>query len=139
MSDKILQFLSNHEECVIATVNNNGKPEAATVGFSQNNKLQLVVGTNMKTRKFKNIKQNPSVAIVVGFEGEVTLQYEGTASLIPNDEQEARLKPHFEKLPGVEKFKDEPGQVYFLIEPTWIRYTDYSIHPEQVEEIKDFS
>lgn len=133
---KILAFLAQHEECVIATAGEHS-PEAATVGFSESPSLELVIGTSTSTRKYQNIMKNPQVAIVIGFNGEQTVQYEGTARQLIGEELEQRQTSHFKKLPEVEHFKNDPGQMYLLITPTWIRYTDYS-QPEPVEELRQF-
>jgi uncharacterized protein YhbP (UPF0306 family) len=136
MKDRMLEFLKENEQCVLATINKNGLPEAATVGFSQNNRLELVIATSPKTRKHKNMLNNPNVALVVGFEGSVTVQYEGKVSLIKDGEFDQLLKQYFEKLPAARKFKDES---YFLIKPTWIRYSDFSQSPKLIEELREFS
>jgi general stress protein 26 len=134
---KILNFLKQHDDCVIATIGENG-PEAATVGFSEAPELELTIGTLNDSRKYQNIKRNPHVAVVVGFSGEVTVQYEGIVRELAGDELLERQKLHFRKIPGVEHYKDEPGQVYFSISPAWIRITDYT-QDEPVEELERFA
>jgi general stress protein 26 len=134
---KILAFLAQQEECVIATACDN-VPEAAIVGFSESPSLELVIGTSSATRKYRNITKNPQVAVVIGFTGNVTVQFEGIARLLSGEELERRQKTHFKKLPEVEHFKNDPGQVYLLLSPTWVRYTDYS-QPDPVEELREFA
>jgi pyridoxine/pyridoxamine 5'-phosphate oxidase len=131
-----LDFLKQHEECVLATVHANGAPQAATVGFSENEKLQLVFGTFSASRKFANLQHDQRVAVVVGFRGDITLQYEGRVRQLAGDELEERLQAHFVKLPGAVRYKSEPGQVYFSIEPTWVRLINYSVHPWDIKELR---
>lgn len=140
MSDtkqKILEFLKTHSDCVLATTNLRGLPEAATVGFSESQDLELVFGTSQNTRKFANIAHEPHVAVVVGFSGDTTVQYEGIASLLMEPELSQRLKRHFEKIPEVEQYRNSPRQVYLKIKPIWIRYTNYADQPA-VEELVEF-
>lgn len=135
--DKILEFLKAHEECVIATVNAQGLPQAAVMGFSENNKLELMLATHSNTRKFKNISRHPYVAIVVGFEGTATVQYEGRVRVLEGKELQERQIAHFRKLPDAEKYKNDP-EVYMSVTPTWVRYTDYSQKEGQIEELREF-
>ena len=51
---------------VIATVGENGEPEAALIGFGQTDDLTLVIGMSGKSRKYKNIMGNPKLALVIG-------------------------------------------------------------------------
>ncbi len=134
---KILDFLNQHDDCVMATTNEQGQAEAAVVGYSANSQLELTVGTSKKTRKYQNILHEPHVAIVVGFNGEITVQYEGFARELGGEELRERQRLHFEKIPSVEHFKNDPDQVYFSISPTWVRYTDYTQEPA-TEELRQF-
>jgi len=137
MSDleEILAFLRQHEECVISTIGPNGEPQSATVGFSEDGKGELMFGTFDASRKFRNLNRDPRVSVVVGFEGSTTVQYEGVARQLTGDELLERQKAHFAKMPSVEKYKNNPGQVYFTIAPTWMRYTNYHAEPWDIREI----
>lgn len=134
----VLQFMNKFETCVIATVNANGQPEAATVGFSVDIEFKILIGTNQKTRKALNLAKNNKVAMVVGFEGLKTLQIEGIAEKIDVEKNLGRINLHFDKVPGAKKFAGEFGQNYYLITPNWLRFTDYTrVNP--VFETEDLS
>ncbi len=135
---KILEFLNAHDCCVIATTDNDGKPEAATVGFSATDDLKLTIGTYRGTRKFANLQTNSKVAVVVGFSGDITIQYEGVARELTEPKLSERLKVHHAKLPSALKYRDHTDQTYLLIDPTWIRYTNYANNPD-VEELREFA
>jgi general stress protein 26 len=135
---KVLDFLKRHEDCVMATVGDSGLPQAAVVGFSETPQLELMIGTTKASRKYRNLQQNPHVAIVVGFSGSITVQYEGTARVLSGAELADRQQLHFQKIPGVVHYKDDPDQVYFSISPTWVRYTDFT-QEQPVEELRQFS
>ncbi len=134
---KVIAYLGQFEECVMATVNEKGQPEAATVGFSENQNLELMIGTSRNSRKCRNIFQNPQVAVVVGFKGDITVQFEGIARELTDEELTERKKLYFKKLPELKVFERDPDQVYFSITPNWVRYTDFS-QEEKVEELRDF-
>lgn len=131
------KYMDGFKECVVATVNPEGNPQAATVGFSIDEKFQVIIATNESTRKANNISNNSNIALVVGFSGDTTLQYEGIAEKTPTNELGSRLEEHFKKLPGAKKFANDAGQAYFLIKPTWLRFTDYTAEDE-IFETRDF-
>ncbi len=136
---KIDNLMNASKTCVIATVTPEGNPEAATVGFSHNDKYELLIGMSNTSRKYHNLMANSAVAVVVGFEKPATVQYEGTAKLISGTELETRLKAHFEKVPGAKIYSQGVDQVYFSITPKWMRYTDIEAEPEvEVIEITEF-
>ncbi len=134
----VRQFLDEHDTCVLATVNADGKPQSATVGFSIDENWGILIGTNKNTRKYKNLEHNPNVALTIGVVGSKTVQYEGIAKELTIEELGARLKEYFSKVPASKKFLDAEGQRYFIITPTWLRFTDYTA-PEPIFETKDFA
>ena len=82
MDDKktILEFLKTVNHAVIGTVNKNGNPQGATVGFGQTEELEIIFGTSSLTQKAQNISQNNHVSLVVN-DPTRSVQYEGTARL----------------------------------------------------------
>lgn len=133
---KVKEFLNINQTCVISTVYNNS-PQSATVGFSIDDNLNILIGTKSNTRKARNIKLNPNVSLVIGFEGKVTVQIEGKAQEISREELGERLTLHFEKVPGSKKFLNDELQVYYLIKPNWLRFTNFN-ETQPVIEITEF-
>lgn len=133
--DIVKQFMNQFQTCVLSTVRDN-KPQSATVGFSVDDELNILVATQLSTRKASNILSNPFVSIVIGFEGNKTVQIEGKATQATADELADRLEIHYEKVPSAKKFASYEGQAYFLIRPSWPRYTDYTA-PEPVSEMEN--
>lgn len=137
MKKQITDFLNEFILGTISTVTPDNKPESAYVGFTHNNDLQLIVGTSNKTRKYQNLQQNANVAFVVAStKGEV--QYEGSASEISETEYDNLVASGvFTHLPGIQKYRNDPNQVYLLIKPTWLRFIQHG--PEDVvEEMTEF-
>src|SRR6185369_13519133 len=85
---KLLDFLRENKLMVISTVDSEGnKPEAAVVGFAENENLELIFGTSTTTRKYKNIQGNSMVACVIGWDGRFgTVQYEGMVRELSKEE-----------------------------------------------------
>ncbi len=135
--EKVHKFLNGQQTCVIARVNPAGGASAATVGFSHDEKLQIIIASKNFTRKVNDIRQNSNVAIVFGFEMPITVQYEGVAKEVAKDELGEKLARHFEKVPAAKRFADDPRETYLLITPTWLRYRNL-MDESQTFETKDF-
>ena len=127
----ILNFLQTQHHMIIATVNGQGKPEAAFVGFAESDDLSLIFGTSTASRKYRNIQIDNYVAIVFGSEKGITVQYEGTASSLIGEELLAYKKMYFTKMPSSQKYENNKDQNYLKITPNWLGYTDYA--KEEIE------
>lgn len=135
MKEKLLVFLSDRSYCVLSTVNTHNKPESAFVAFS-NNGLELIIGTSSQSRKYQNILQNPSVAIVVADEtGEV--QYGGEATILAGQTATSAENQYTAQIPGSDKYRQDPTQVYIQIRPTWVRFIQHG-EPDIIEEFTEF-
>lgn len=120
-----LKFLAERMFTVISSVNDQGKPQSALVGYSNNDKFEFLIGTSSLSRKYKNIITNNAISLVVAdLAGE--LQFEGAAELI-NDAEYQRLTSEegFRGLPGYDHYRNDPNQVFFKITPTWIRLINH--------------
>lgn len=131
----IYDYLSVHKDGVISTISPLGLPESAVVGYSETPMLELIFGTNISSRKARNIQKNPYVSFVVWSLDGITIQYEGKASILVGEELENLLNIHFAKIPEVKKYATDSGQTYFMIKPNWIRYTDCTVNPWKVIEV----
>lgn len=129
---EVKAFLDSFETCVIATMSGD-QPQAATVGFSIDDNFQVLIASNESARKAQNLKKNAKVALVVGFKGPKTVQLEGVAEKLDQHQGQGRIKLHFEKVPGAKKFAGESNQTYYLVAPTWLRFTDYTQDPSVFE------
>jgi hypothetical protein len=95
------------------------------VGFAVSEDLEIVFDTVGTTRKIVNLRRDPRVALVVGWDDEQTVQIEGIADE-PSGADPARLKQvYFGVYPdGIERqaWKDI---TYVRVRPTWARYSDF--------------
>ncbi len=133
---KILSFIRTCEFGVIATNSTNGAPESAVVGFSETDELEIVVGSFSNTRKNTNITRDPRVSFVIGWDnaGKITVQIEGAAVFLEGEERSVLSKKHCRKNAGSAKYQNDQRQQYFKIIPRWIRYSDFSVQPQEVWE-----
>lgn len=130
----LLAFLRRHRLCVVTSLSSLGAPQAAVVGFGVSDDLEIVFDTLATSRKIANLRREPRVAIVVGWDDEQTVQIEGIADQ-PQGAELARLKSvYFEVYAdGVERqaWKDI---TYVRVRPTWARYSDFRVHSGIVVE-----
>lgn len=134
---KILDFLFDRRLGVISSVNADGFPESALVAFSETGDVHLVFGTSEKSRKYANILRKPQVAMVISDEQQrLTLQYEGVARELMGEEKAKAQEAHIRKHPAASKFAKSDTQAYFEITPTWIRFADHHIDPNEIFELK---
>jgi uncharacterized pyridoxamine 5'-phosphate oxidase family protein len=131
----ILEFLRKHTLAVIATCHRNGTPEAATVDFSVRDNLEIVFDTFRDTRKFDNLAERPGVAFVVGWNDNITVQYEGEATRVPAADIEQYQEAHLDSVPAEREFI-ERGAVMFKATPRWIRYSDFNKEPPELIEVQ---
>lgn len=133
--EEILAFINDRRHISLSTINSNDKPESAIVGFGQTDDFQIVFGTKDTSRKYKNLLNNPNVSVIIGWDHAGTVQYEGVARKLEGDEIDIYTEVHFSKHPNSRQYKDHPDEVYFLIEPKWLRFTEVAFDPWRITEL----
>lgn len=132
-----MDFMAGQPLCTMATVTADGMPEAAYVGFSQNDGLEIIVGTSRLSRKYQNLQTNRQVAIVIA-DTTAEVQYEGVATEITDEQYRSQVEArHFEQVPGSVRYRDDPSQVYFQITPTWLRFIQHG-DEDSITEMAEF-
>lgn len=132
---QLYEFLDGCKLGVISTVNDDGTPAAAVVGFGQTEDLQILIGTDNSSRKYKNILRNPAIAFTVGGETPETIQLQGSARELSPDELHIVKDNYWRKNPHAEVHHKNPGERYFVITPAWLRYTDLRPTPWDITEL----
>ena len=131
---RLFQFLDSRGLGVLSSLGAAGVPQSALVGIAVTPELEIVFDTVEKSRKFVNIARDPRVAFVVGWQGEITVQYEGIARRISSTELGSYHEIYFRKFPdGPARLKWE-GITYYVVMPKWIRYSDYNQAPPEIVE-----
>ena len=134
-SDFLYNFISNHKFAVLSTVSDEHKPKSAVVGIAVTKDLKIFFDTVSTSRKYQKKKKNPSVSFVIGWDNTQTIQYEGIARIPDESELGELLEIYFNIFPdGRERYETWNDIAYFIVDPKWIRYSDFSI-PQTIEEI----
>ena len=129
----LYEFIRERKLGVLATATRSGAPEAALVGIVVTPELELVFDALETTRKIKNLRRDPRIAFVIGWQDDCTVQYEGFADE-PEDNEFDRIKAIYcEAFPTAPQRDIWPGHVYVRVVPKWIRYSSYAL-PYRIEE-----
>jgi len=133
----IYQFIAKQKLGVVSTVNAENKPEAAVVGIAVSENLEIIFDTVNASRKYQNIIRDPHVAFVIGWDNEITVQYEGIAEVLGNGDEADRLRAvYYHVYPdGKERAATWPDLVHIKVTPKWIRYSDFN-EPPVIEELR---
>jgi len=130
----ILRFLDSCGLGVVSTLAADGAPQSALVGIAVTPELEIIFDTVERSPKFGNLMRDGRASLVAGWQGEVTVQLEGTARRISSTKLGPYHEVYFKKFPdGPARLKWE-GITYFVIVPRWIRYSDYNQSPAEVVE-----
>jgi general stress protein 26 len=133
--DQIVKdYFQAQELAVVTTLNRQGQPQSALVGVSKHADFKLVFGTQEHTRKFQNLLDNQTMAVVIGLAKPATIQMEGEARILKGDERAKYEPEHLIQRPGSKAFSNLPGLSYILFTPKWLRYTDITKKPELIIE-----
>jgi hypothetical protein len=130
----IYQFIAKQKLGVLGTLSSGGSPQSALVGIAVTPELEIIFDTVKSSRKFQNLMSNSGCSFVVGWTGEITVQYEGHAGQ-PKGVALARYQQaYFDRWPECRSHLSWPGITHFVVRPRWIRYSDFDQNPPFIEE-----
>jgi hypothetical protein len=131
---EIYQFIAQQKLGVLGSISPESTPQSALVGFAVTPEFEIVFDTVTNSRKAGNLIANPHCSFVVGWSGEVTVQYEGEAHQPKGSELERYQAVYFKRWPECMSHLMWPRITYFVVAPNWIRYSDFDQNPPLVEE-----
>ena len=123
---------------VLATLGPGGTPQSALMGIAITSELEIVFDTVKSSRKYPNLVARPACSVVIGGwgAGEQTVQYEGLAEELRPGELERYQEIYFGIWPDGPARMNWPGIVYFVVRPSWIRYSDFDQNPPLIAEFR---
>ena len=132
--EELLKFLQSKRFVVLASASEGGQPEAAAMGVAVNQEFELVFDTIGTSRKVANLRKNPRIAFVIGWDDGKTAQYEGIAEELSGEDLQKYKPLYFEAFPDGPEREQWPNITYFVVRPSWIRYSDFSVRPPEITE-----
>ena len=131
LKEEIVNYLSKKNFITLATTSLKGKPLTHTVAYI-NKGPTLYLSTSIKSRKVKNIQENPNVAYsvydAVEHLDEIrSLQMEGIATIVSNkNESEEALKMLKQKFPFMADTPIDSDNIIIKITPKTCYFSDYT-------------
>ena len=134
---QLLEFLQSHDLAVQSSVSDQAEPQAAVIGFAITNEFEFVFDTLDSTRKIRNLRRNPMIALTVGGltdKDERTVQCNGIADE-PTGLVLDRLKnAYFSVFPDGKGRQSWQGITYIRVRPLWMRFSDFNRDPPEIVE-----
>jgi len=132
----VYAFLAKCKFGVLGTIGHTGTPQSALMGIAVTQQLEIIFDTVKSSRKYPNLIARPACSLVIGGwgPGEQTVQYEGEAEELKSPELERYQETYFKAWPDGPARMSWPGIVYFVVRPTWIRYSDFDQNPPVIRE-----
>ena len=130
----IYQFIAKQKLGVLGSLSSAGRPQSALVGIAVTRELEIIFDTVKNSRKFQNLMSNSACSFVVGWKGEITVQYEGDARQPEAAALSYYQEVYFARWPECRSHLHWSGITYFVIRPRWIRYSDFDQNPPFIKE-----
>lgn len=133
--ERIYDFLIGNPTGVLATITAENKPHATTIYFFTDEALQIYFMTKSLTLKSKNLRQNPSAAIVSFDEiSQTSVQITGSATEVTEPDLRRRVLMKLDELPLMTVYAssapitklDAGDYVVYALSPTVIRMAIFS-------------
>jgi general stress protein 26 len=133
--EEIFEIAKSKRYLVVSTVNESGVAEAALMGFALTPANEVVFDTLSTNRKAVNLARNPAAALVIGWDDNISLQIEGIARRPVGEDLASAKAAYFREWPDGRARENWPNIAYIVVQPKWIRYSNYSGAPV-VEEFR---
>jgi len=132
--EEIFDIAKRKRFLVVSSINESGAPEAALMGFALTQANEIVFDTLGSSRKAANLARNPRAALVIGWDDQVSLQIEGVARRPVGDDLASAKVAYFREWPDGRAREAWPDIAYVVVQPKWIRYSNYAAGPPEVQE-----
>jgi len=126
---ELLAFLRRYRIAVEASVGPDGHPQAAVVGIAVSDELELIFDTLVSTRKYANLRRDPRIALVVGWDDEATAQVDGVAQFPEGETLERARSCYFSVYPDGRERLAWPGITHVVVKPARVRFSDFNARP----------
>ena len=77
--EDLYRFIRQRKLGVVSSMSDASTPQSALIGIAVTPDLEIIFDTTKSTRKYSNLIVRPQCSLVIGWEAEQTLQYEGRA------------------------------------------------------------
>jgi pyridoxine/pyridoxamine 5'-phosphate oxidase len=131
----LFDYIKKYRFAVISTLSSDGFPQSAYVGFAITADLTIIFDTATDSRKYRNLLADPRISLVIGGEDEQTIQYEGLAQRPGTRLSHELMETYFAVFPEGRQRVSSENIAYFVVRPRWIRYSNFTVGRQKIEEI----
>jgi len=129
-------LLTENITATLATASMEGAPEASTIHFVLNGHNDIYFTSFPTYQKYTNLKTNNRAAMVI-FDGENSLQIEGTVKELPLESRKEAIRLLIMKYGYGEDFYKDNDLRMFQLNPTWERLVVSKPWPPEFIEVKE--
>ena len=130
----LVRLLREHRLAVVSTLAPDGAPQSAVVGCAVSDGLEIVFDTLDETRKAANLRRDPRVSVVIGWDRDATAQIDGLADFPSGAELQRIRDVYFQADPSGRDRLAWPGLMHVRVRPRWIRWSDFTCTPPFIFE-----
>jgi len=134
--EQVFDIAKRKRYLVVSSVCESGAPESALMGFAVTPANEIVFDTLASSRKAVNLARNPKAALVIGWDDQISIQIEGPARRPAGDDLASAKEAYFRAWPDGRARETWPDIAYVVVQPKWVRYSNYAAGPPAVEEFK---
>jgi len=133
---ELYAFMARQRYGVVATVQPDGATESALVGIAVSPELEIYFDTLGTTRKAKNLRRDPRISMVIGWDNEQSVQLEGIADEPKGADLAALKQVYYVAWPDGPARESWPGITWVRVKPRWLRFSDFNLAEDVVREMK---
>lgn len=122
---RLIEAVGRQGDCVLATVGEDGAPEAAYLSAAITNDAEILVDCHPDARKVANLRHDSRVALVVGGPANWTVQCDGVADE-PRGADLVRCESVFGARFPEFAHPTARGLLLVRIRPLWVRVSDFT-------------
>lgn len=132
--EELVAFVRRRGQAKVATQGPDGAPQATGVSIAVTDQAEFVFDVSIHSREHQNIRAFPLVGVVIGSGEEVTLQFEGTAEVLDDDERDPYLRAYFQQHPNGRERAQASYIAYVRVRPGLLRLSDFRPESFGVQE-----
>ncbi len=132
---RLKAFLAAHTTLTLATIGEDGRPQAAPLFYAETADLSLIFISEPKARHSRNLARDNRVAATIYADGQLWqnirgLQVEGTAAALAGEAARAARVVYLAKFPFIAESKVLAAALalvtFYQLSPAWFRLIDNS-------------
>jgi nitroimidazol reductase NimA-like FMN-containing flavoprotein (pyridoxamine 5'-phosphate oxidase superfamily) len=123
---EVYAFIVRQRYAVVATTGADGQAQSALVGIAVSPELEIYFDTLGDTRKARNLRREPRISLVIGWDNEQSIQLEGSADEPTGTELTALKRVYYAAWPDGPTRESWPGITWFRVRLRWLRFSDFN-------------